>query len=161
MPICKEYVLSLYALLQNEGEINFQVSSAFRDLVDSSPNFLWKIELAIADKEDGGSHALSRSREMLEQHQRSWADLRWTQEMRLQLTGSSWSLTGSIILQVQENGSLCLKQLPSQSRGVEEREWVVVATQKISNGWKVRIDPAQDLLIIVEKRYRSVFQIRQ
>ena len=96
---------------------------------------------------------------MLERHQRGWADLKWTQEMRLQLTGSSWSLTGNIVLQVQQNGSLHLKQLPSQTRGVEEREWVVDATRKISNGWKVRIDPAQDLLVIVEKRYWSVFQI--
>ncbi|KAK2461640.1 hypothetical protein APHAL10511_006103 [Amanita phalloides] len=127
------------------------VCSTFRFLIDSQLSFQYKIELAIAGQEDGTQHTLVARREMLKQHQKSWAALRWTQEQRvLMFHGGLWELYGNVLAQNDPGGlALHFKQLPSQSRGIDEKNWTIDVSH-----FRVRdfgMDPAQDLLIIVEQ----------
>jgi hypothetical protein len=131
--------------------ITVQVCSLFRALIDSLPSLQYKIELAIAGQEDGVGHSLSTRRRLLRRHQLSWDALHWTQDLRFSMfRGGLWELYGNVLAQITSNGhTLHFKQLPSQSRAIEEKAWTVNVTQ-----FRVRdfaIDPAQDLLIIVEQ----------
>ena len=64
--------------------------------------------------------------------------------------GGLWELYGNVLAQITQDGrTLHFKQLPSQSRAIEEKGWTVDISQ-----FRMRdfgIDPAQDLLIIVER----------
>ena len=64
--------------------------------------------------------------------------------------GGLWELYGNVLAQItQDRCTLHFKQLASQSRGIEEKGWTVDVSQ-----FRVRdfgIDPAQDLLIILER----------
>ena len=96
---------------------------------------------------------------MLVRHQQGWADLQWTKEQRLKmLHGGLWELYGNVLAQnTSDKSTICFKQLPSQSRNIEERDWSVNVRE-----FRVRdfgIDPAQNLLIIVEEPRWSAFHI--
>jgi len=72
--------------------------------------------------------------------------------------GGLWELYGNVLAQNTPDGhTLHLKQLPSQSRTIEEKNWTVDISQ-----FRIRdfgIDPAQDLLIIVEQPQELVIHI--
>ena len=128
-----------------------QVCSLFRALVDSTPSLQYKIELAIAGQEDGIHHSLFTRRRLLQRHQHNWGTLNWTQDQHISMFhGGLWELYGNVLAQITQDGrTLHFKQLPSQSRAIEEKGWTVDISQ-----FRMRdfgIDPAQDLLIIVER----------
>lgn len=115
------------------------------------PSLQYKIELAIAGQEDGVYHSLFTRRRLLRSHQHNWDTLHWTQDQRISMfRGGLWELYGNVLAQITRNGrTLHFKQLPSQSRSIEEKSWTVDISQ-----FRVRdfgIDPAQDLLIIIER----------
>lgn len=127
-----------------------QVCSLFKFLIDS-PSLQYKIELAITGQEDGFHHSLYTRRTLLKSHQNSWDALQWTQDQRLGMFhGGLWELYGNVLAQNSSSQqTLHLKQLPSQSRAIEEKNWTVDVSQ-----YRIRdfsIDPAHDLLIIVEQ----------
>ena len=128
-----------------------QVCSRFRALVDSMPSLQYKIELAIAGQEDGVHHSLFARRRLLRRHQHNWDTLHWTHDQHITMFhGGLWELYGNVLAQItQDRCTLHFKQLASQSRGIEEKGWTVDVSQ-----FRVRdfgIDPAQDLLIILER----------
>lgn len=68
--------------------------------------------------------------------------------------GQVWELYGNVLAQARGPRSLAFVQLPSEIRGIVEKEWVIPDV-----GFKIRdfgMDPAQDLLVLIEFPERSV-----
>ena len=62
--------------------------------------------------------------------------------------GGVWELYGGVLAQAEGESKLVCAQLPSVIRRIEEKEWTIEDV-----GVKIRdfgMDPAQDLLIIIE-----------
>jgi hypothetical protein len=120
------------------------------------------MELARAGKEDGDLYSLATRRTMLEQHEKGWAELQWTSEQRMPKTGGSpYELYGNVLAQdnTPDKTAIHFKQLQSKARNVKGKEWSVDIRE-----YRMRvfgIDPAQDLLIIVETPRWSVFHVRR
>ena len=118
------------------------------------------MELSRAGKEDGDLYSLATRRIMLEQYERGWAELQWTNEQRIPKTvGSQYELYGNVLAQdnTPYKTAIHFKQLQSKSRNIDGKDWSVDI-----RGYRMRdfgIDPAQDLLIIVELPRWSVFHI--
>ncbi|KAF8640379.1 hypothetical protein AX17_000049 [Amanita inopinata Kibby_2008] len=126
------------------------VSSTFHNLIEASITFQYKIELAISGQEDGGHYTVATRRTMLKQHQAAWDDLQWTRDRRVPMFhGGLWELYGNVLAQNSpDRATLYFKQLPSQCRGVEERDWTIdVRSYRLRD---FGMDPAQNLLILVE-----------
>ncbi|KIL61349.1 hypothetical protein M378DRAFT_180090 [Amanita muscaria Koide BX008] len=143
--------LDLFSMVQCRA-----VCSRFLDLIDLSPHFHWKVELTIAGKEDGENYPLATRRKMLEQHQQGWADLRWTTERRIPIQFDSlWELCGDVFAHSSTDRSeIRFKQIPSHSRNLQDRDWMVeVKEYRVDD---IAIDPAQDLLVILEELPVSV-----
>ncbi|KAF8634482.1 hypothetical protein AX15_000921 [Amanita polypyramis BW_CC] len=87
---------------------------------------------------------------MLRLYQNRWSDLHWTHERRLRmLRGGLWELYGNVLAQNSaDKSALHFKQLPSQSRGIQEKDWSVDVKQFQVKDFTM--DPAQDLLVILE-----------
>jgi hypothetical protein len=139
------------------------VCNAFRELIDSSPDLQYKMELARAGKEDGDLYPLTTRRTMLEQHERGWAELQWMNEQRVSITGGNrYELSGNVFAQdtaIPDKPAIHFKQLRSNSRNIEGKNWSVDTREYRMQGFG--IDPAQNLLVIVELPRRSVFHIRR
>ncbi|KAI0821790.1 hypothetical protein BC628DRAFT_800527 [Trametes gibbosa] len=130
-----------------------QVCRLFRDTMDQDVRVQYKIELAAAGMEDGPSSALTvadRLR-MLKARQEAWHKLEWTSRSEMPMAqGGVWELYGGVLAQGEGARTLVFRQLPSNIRGIEEREWRIEDV-----GVDIRdfgMDPAQDLLVIVENR---------
>ena len=86
---------------------------------------------------------------MLEEYQRGWTNLQWTKGGKVPNRGGCWELYGNVFAQeALGNSEIQFKQIPSRSRGVPERDWTVDA-----RGFQIQdfgMDPAQDLLVVVE-----------
>ena len=108
------------------------------------------MELAISGMEDGGNYSLTGSRKMLAQHQHGWDDLEWTKELRVPIIlGRAWELQGNILaLHSEEESTIHFKQLPSESRNIAERDWVVDVRELQMRDFNM--DSEQDLLVVVE-----------
>jgi hypothetical protein len=118
-------------------------------LIDASPDFNWKTELAVAGMEDGRNYLLSASRKMLMQHQHRWANLQWTKELRDNVFSHTWDFQGNIFAFASgDKRSIRFKQLPSESRNIAERDWVVDARKLRMKDFTM--DSGQDLLVLVE-----------
>lgn len=100
--------------------------------------------------EDGYGSALTITdrRKRLAEHQAAWRDLRWrSEEVVPMLHGGVWELYGGVLAQGKERETLVFKQIPSQIKDIEGKEW------EINLGFRIRdfgIDPSQDLLVVIE-----------
>jgi hypothetical protein len=95
---------------------------------------------------------------MLAQYQQRWSDLEWATELQVEVMGGNqWELYGNVLAQdTPDRSTIRFKQLPSQSRNIQERDWTVGV-----KGVRMRdfmMDPAQDLLVILEEPLLSVFR---
>lgn len=64
------------------------------------------------------------------------------------LVGQTWELYGGVLAQGPDSSSLTFRQLPSELRGIEEKEWMISDI-----GFNIRdfgMDPAQDLLVAIQ-----------
>ena len=93
---------------------------------------------------------------MLVQYQRSWADLLWTKELFVRVTSRHKFLGGVFAHASDDRSTMHFKQLPSQSRNIEEREWTVDVRR--FNWVAFTIDPVQDLLIVLARPERYVLR---
>ncbi|CDO72096.1 hypothetical protein BN946_scf184962.g39 [Trametes cinnabarina] len=88
---------------------------------------------------------------MLKARNEAWDDLAWTAREEIpMLQGGVWELYGGILAQGEGSRTLVFKQLPSNLRGIEGREWRIEDV-----GVNIRdfgMDPAQDLLVVIENR---------
>ena len=114
------------------------------------------MELARAGMEDGDLYSLAMRRTMLVQHEKGWAELQWTGEHQLSRTrGRQHELYGNVLAQDTLNKStIHFKRLQSKSRNIEGKDWSVDIREY--RMLVFGIDPAQELLIILESPRWSV-----
>jgi len=106
------------------------------------------VELAVAGMEDGDNYSLTTSRKMLAQYQHGWANLEWTQELRVQKPRGVWELQGNVLaLHSRDTNAIHFKQLPSESRNITERDWVVNFREPRMKDFSM--DSGQNLLAVV------------
>ncbi|OJT10824.1 hypothetical protein TRAPUB_12693 [Trametes pubescens] len=124
--------------------------------MDSDVRAQYKIELAAAGMEDGPPSTLTSAERLrvLKAHQEAWDKLAWTSREEVPMhQGGVWELYGGVLAQGDGSRTLAFKQLPSAIRGIEEREWRIEDV-----GVNIRdfgMDPAQDLLVVIENRMET------
>lgn len=89
---------------------------------------------------------------ILRNHQKAWKALEYNSSHVIpMLKGNVWELYGGVLAQQTSKDSQILefRQLPSELRGIKEKEWQVRWL-----GFRIRdfsMDPAQELLVVIEK----------
>lgn len=132
-----------------------QVCRLFNNMVMQSAALQYKIELAIAGMEDGSASGLTISdrRQRLWEHQAAWRDLRWRSDTIIpMLRGGVWELYGGVLAQARGKRTLCFTQLPSEIRGIPQRNWEVEVDAPIRD---FGLDPSLDLLVVIEQPSRE------
>jgi hypothetical protein len=105
---------------------------------------------------DGPPSHLSTSERLslLRSYEASWRNLDWNAyESQLVPEGSLWELYGNVWAHTKGNHTINFIQLPSRLRGIPMRQWTVrldFAPRDFG------IDPAQDLLVTVERVTKCV-----
>jgi len=124
----------------------------FNDLIAFTASLQLTIELYAAGQEKGPSHPESRPADQLDalkRKEKAWDELKWSKEERIPiLNGGLWELYGGVLAQNDSPGAITFRRLPSIYRSIEKAEWTVDGF-----GHPIRdfgIDPAQDLLVVVE-----------
>ncbi|KAI9056374.1 hypothetical protein FKP32DRAFT_1639392 [Trametes sanguinea] len=130
-----------------------QICRLLKDIIDEDVRLQYKIELAASGLEDGTHNTLTVAERlrMLQTRNEAWDNLAWTAREEIpMLQGGVWELYGGVLGQGEGARTLVFKQLPSTLRGIEGRQWRIEDV-----GVNIRdfgMDPAQDLLIIIENR---------
>ncbi|KAM6504237.1 hypothetical protein JOM56_001180 [Amanita muscaria] len=131
------------------------VWSGFRYLIDSTASLQYKIELAVAGQQDGSYGDMSTRREMLKMHQKMWDGLQWTEVLRVPMVPTYWGVYGGVFAQVRSMPyTLHLKRIPSQSRGIKEKNWILDLSTVLGEEARIGtfgMDPGQDLLVIIAR----------
>ncbi|OBZ79706.1 hypothetical protein A0H81_00991 [Grifola frondosa] len=128
-----------------------QVCRFFQTIIDEDAALQYKIELAVAGMEDGPPSARSPAERLakLKARQAAWNSLQPSSQKTIpMLRGEVWELYGGVLAQARGPQSLAFRQLPSDIRGIEEKEWMIEDV-----GIAIRdfgMDPAQDLLVVIE-----------
>ncbi|KAM6504241.1 hypothetical protein JOM56_001184 [Amanita muscaria] len=131
------------------------VCSGFRYLIDSTTSLQYKIELAVTGQQDGSYGDMFTRREMLKMHQKRWDGLQWTEVLRVPKVPNYWGLYGGVFAQVRSMPYTShLKRIPSQSRGIKEKNWILDLSTVLGEGARMEnfgMDPGQDLLVIIAR----------
>ena len=78
-----------------------------------------------------------------------WNELAWTHRRVVSLDPrAQWELTQDVLGQANGEHTLMFYQIPSEVRGIDEREWSVQVNPCIRD---FAVDPGQNLLVVVEK----------
>ncbi len=128
-----------------------QVCTRFKTLIDEDVRAQYNLELAIAGMEDGVSSTFTTAERLstLRIHQSAWSKFAWTAKEDVQMRiDEVWELSGNVLAQSEGERTLHLKQIPSAIRGIEGTEWII--TDVGCNITEIGMDPAQDLLLIIE-----------
>ncbi|RPD76028.1 hypothetical protein L226DRAFT_461728 [Lentinus tigrinus ALCF2SS1-7] len=129
------------------------VCALLKNLVDDDTSLQYIIELGAAGMEDGPSSTLTPSARLalLRERQSAWKSLTWRSEATYPMTiGEYWELYGGVLAQEEGGKKLVFRQLPSAIRGIEAREWEIRDAGTDIQDFSM--DPAQDLLVVVEER---------
>ncbi|KAJ3746332.1 hypothetical protein DFH05DRAFT_1484752 [Lentinula detonsa] len=128
------------------------VCRQLHDIIAETTSFTYEIELAIAEQDDGTNCSLSvmEKLELLRNSQARWAELKWSSQRRYYMQGAGlWELFGNVLAQNTSGGSFDFVQLPSESRKIPERKWMVKPdTPRLVRDFGM--DPSQDLLVLIE-----------
>ncbi|TFK55467.1 hypothetical protein OE88DRAFT_622844 [Heliocybe sulcata] len=131
---CKRVCRSLYELIESTAELQYQ------------------IELSVAGMEDGLSKNLSivSRLERLRAHQKAWTALKWAEEIWVPIALSgTWELYGGVwAARAWDTRGLAFMQEPSIFREIPMKQWVIEDL-----GFAIRdfsLDISQDLLVLVE-----------
>ncbi|KAG1798609.1 uncharacterized protein HD556DRAFT_1192954, partial [Suillus plorans] len=121
--------------------------------VDESPSAQYATELAVSGLEDGRSRSpltVASRLALLKERNEHWETLQCVESRDLPLLqdDDEWQLCGGVLAQSNLLGTMRLYQLPSQYRNITARSWRIPL---LSNTEDFTIDPAQDLLVLVEK----------
>lgn len=130
-----------------------KVCRLFLELVEQSIQLQYKLELALAGMEDEPSCNLSFATklEKLRALQESWRDLKLSPGPSIPFTEHGlWSFSGGLYAAVNPAGDLNFVQIPCRIRGTEERRWTIDGTDIGIPVTYMRIDQAQDLLVLLE-----------
>jgi len=139
-----------------------ELSCFFRGLIDSTPELLYKIELVLAGMEDGNSHlSVAEKRDLLRRHQHARNTLHpeYTSLIRRSYPGDiTWDYYDGVIY-VEEPNAIVFTQLPSPTRGIQERQWRFDRDESNAahNVYYASLDVSQELLATYEEQPDSCF----
>ncbi|PCH42277.1 hypothetical protein WOLCODRAFT_101849, partial [Wolfiporia cocos MD-104 SS10] len=128
-----------------------QVCRLLNDIISESAELQYIPKLMVAGLEDGPPSAVGPAGrfQMLQDHQQQWdAPECDAAEMIPMYDPRLWELYGGVLVQAQGNRALNFMQLPSVLRGIEQKIWTISDVGCLIADFS--IDPAQDLLAIVE-----------
>lgn len=124
-------------------------------VVDESPSAQYTIELAVCGMKDGARTQLTAASKLalLKERNASWEALQWTESQDLTLPQSdniAWELCAGVYAQFSVPGASTMRlyRLPSQYRNIPASSWRIPL---LSDTKDFTMDPAQDLLVLVEK----------
>lgn len=123
----------------------------FKTLIDGDVRAQYKLELAIAGMEDGPPSTCTTAKRLsvLRARQNAWKQFVPTAGENVQMHMSEvWEFSGNILTRSEGMRTLHFKQIPSAIRGIEGVEWVIPDVG--CNITEIGVDPAQDLLTVVE-----------
>ncbi|TFY81128.1 hypothetical protein EWM64_g2883 [Hericium alpestre] len=127
-----------------------QVCQKFRSIIQSSSPLQYAITLKASGMQDGPDGPLSSAERLsiLKRHSQAWKTLTFSSTSSDDMPlGGLYELYGNVLVQSLGPREFHLKQLPSQIRGIEERNW------NLRFNFDVRdfgMDPAQDLLFLLQ-----------
>ncbi|KAI0086888.1 hypothetical protein BDY19DRAFT_1058433 [Irpex rosettiformis] len=161
-PLPTELMLKVLENLNYRNLLNCRlVSRSFRDTIDHTDSFQYKISLASAGMSDNPLNATSKHRkhELLRQHHAKWSsrsketvldsEIPGKKTYPVKKTGNRLELVGGVLAQNANGNAIEFVRLPSISRGIQEEIWTV-RLPCFHNVFTM--DPGQDLLVIVEPR---------
>jgi hypothetical protein len=156
--------LELFAMILGHLDVHAlircrKVCKLLRNLIDHSPSFQYKIELAVAGMDDGLPSDLGPVERLriLNAHQTAWKKSSW-KEYRVPIASASCVCCSGNVLamgQYTKNSPdyhFTFTQLPSVTRGIGEKTWSIVI-KSIHSECSFEIDPSQDLIVLVEELY--------
>nr|VWO96278.1 STE12 [Ganoderma boninense] len=129
-----------------------EVCMKFKALIDEDVRAQYKFDLSVAGMQDGPPSTITTADRlsMLRVHQSAWNEFLWSAKENAPVhTGNIWELCGNVLAQSEGNRTLYFQQIPSATRGIEGTEWTIPDVGY--NIMDVSIDPAQDLLIVIEQ----------
>ena len=101
--------------------------------------------------EDGATSSSTTAERLsiLRNRQNAWSNFTWSAKENVPMrTGDVWELYGNFLAQSDGERTIHVKQIPSAIRGIEGTEWAIPDVG--CNITEIGIDPAQDLLLVVE-----------
>ncbi|KAL0947475.1 hypothetical protein HGRIS_013580 [Hohenbuehelia grisea] len=123
-----------------------------KSLIDSNASLQYIIELGVSFQTDGPPSSVSCASRLktLRNHQHAWTRMDWSEMREFPSTdGGLWELAGNVFAQYEEQGGMLFTQLPSKLRGIAEHSWRL--TNLNYNVGDFTIDPAQDLLVLIDE----------
>ena len=130
--------------------IGLQVCKTWHEIVYSSTQAQYAIELGLAGHEDGSSSFDFDSRlTRFRAHQDAWKNFNWTSESVSPMFRSGyWELCGNVHAQTTgELQSLVFTQIPSKLKGIEGKKWQYDLKFPVRD---FSMDPSQDLLVVIQ-----------
>ncbi|THH13361.1 hypothetical protein EW146_g6840 [Bondarzewia mesenterica] len=152
-----ELILKILENLDYQSILACQrVNRGLKELVDGSASLQYAVGLAAARSHDGPAshHSTAERLQTLREHQIAWRKLEWKEHAIFPMAvGNVWELYGGVFVQSNNHSkTLYFKQLPSVLRGIDMRDWDLTFEFRIRD---FGIDPAQDLLIVIQESYQS------
>lgn len=111
----------------------------------------YNFELAAAGMEDGPPSILSIADRLhcLRRREAAWNRLQWTSDQTMPMhSGGVWELYGGVLAQARSRYELCFTRLPSQIRGIEQKDWEIYLPMLVRD---FGMEPSLDLLVVVEQ----------
>jgi hypothetical protein len=146
-----ELILKIFALLDWRTTLVCRgVCKFFRSIAEGE-RAQYEIELAVSGMVDGPPSPFTTSDRLalLKERNAAWESLRWVESQDIPMTdGHIWELYGNVFAQSSMPNVLHFRQLPSKYRKIEEKTWGVALDIHVRD---FTMDPAQDLLVLVEE----------
>ncbi|TFY70926.1 hypothetical protein EVG20_g2079 [Dentipellis fragilis] len=127
-----------------------QVCHKFRSIVRRSSALQYQLQLAASGAHDGPKGPLSAAERLdtLRRYNDAWRQFEWTKSTSERISaGGLYELYGNVLAQSLERHRITFKQLPSEIRGIQERNWELKFDFHIRD---FGIDPAQDALFVFQ-----------
>ncbi|KAA1467899.1 hypothetical protein DENSPDRAFT_770219 [Dentipellis sp. KUC8613] len=127
-----------------------QVCQKFHGVVKKTSALQYRLQLAASGEHDGPNSSLSAAERLntLRKYNDTWRKMEWTNSTSERISaGGLYELYGNILAQNLDRHRITFKQLPSEIRRIEERNWVLNFDFHIRD---FGIDPAQDALFIFQ-----------
>ncbi|KAH9960103.1 hypothetical protein BC827DRAFT_1209132 [Russula dissimulans] len=151
-----ELITKILAMLDyRDLAICMRVCKRMLDLVGHSSLLQYHLELGRSCMEDGplSSMSIAERRERLKAHNDAWRDLRWSACIHLfDLHPNTFAMEvaqGGILAFISRSeGKIMFVQLPSNSRGIQMRQWEHSFPFLPS---MCALDPSEDILVVLQR----------
>lgn len=128
------------------------INHQLRTAIDETVFLQYIILLGILSMENGSSSCkmtVSERFDALRTYQRGWSTAQWHEQQDLTGLEGIFEMTGGLFAQtpILYGGEVEFTQLPSEYRGIEQRQWTVKLPEPIID---LTMDESQDLLVLLK-----------